>query len=73
MTKILLAVYLNNLVRILWKEVLEESARLENGGRPFSNVYIFAIFTRAILWPLVIIINAISIFIKGLPKKKSRD
>ena len=69
MTKILLAVYLNNMVRILWKEITEEYERIERGGRPFTDVIIFSIFVRAIAWPLVIIVNAVMIFIKGLPKQ----
>ena len=68
MTNILMAVYLNNLVRILWKEVMKEERRLDEGGMPVANYLQVAIILRAILWPVVLLGTIVSIFIQGTKK-----
>ena len=70
MTKILITVYLNTVFRILWKEVHEEQKRLDNGGRPFSNVIAAAMIFRSFLWPIVLVANIVDIIIKGIPNRK---
>lgn len=70
MTNILLAVYFNNLVRILWHDLEKINDKVCNGSAicnvSIKSVLMFEIlptFLRAIIWPIVLVLQPMVILI----------